>query len=177
MLAQVVEDEGWVADIREDDVDASPAAVFAVVEGIGGERGWFYGTFLWRLRAALDRMLGGTGMGEGRRDPDNLGAGDPLDFWRVEEVSRPTRLQLKAMMKIPGEAYLIFETISLGTGGTRLRSSALFRPRGLMGRIYWWLLLPIHKYIFSGMNAAIRKRALDRTNDVASTPATTGSPA
>ena len=177
MLAQVVEDEGWVADIREGDVDASPAAVFAVVEGIGGERGWFYGTFLWRLRAAMDRLLGGAGMGDGRLDPDELRAGDPLDFWRVEEVSRPTRLQLKAMMKIPGEAYLIFETISLGTGGTRLRSSALFRPRGLMGRIYWWVLLPIHKYIFSGMNAAIRKRAAARTNSLKSTPAATGSPA
>src|SRR5271165_278976 len=118
MLEQVVEDEGWVADIREGDVDASPAQVFAVVEGIGGARGWFYGTFLWRLRAGLDRLLGGAGMGAGRRDPDTLDAGDPLDFWRVEEVTRPTGLRLKAMMKVPGEAYLVFETISLGAGKT-----------------------------------------------------------
>ena len=152
MLAQVVEDEGWVADIREGDVDVSPAQVFAVVEGIGGKRGWFYGTFLWRLRAAMDRLLGGSGMGDGRRDPDSLRVGDSLDFWRVEEVVEARRLCLKAMMKVPGEAYLIFETISLGAGKTRLRSSALFRPRGLMGRIYWWMLLPIHKFIFSGMN-------------------------
>jgi uncharacterized protein YbjT (DUF2867 family) len=177
LLAQVVEDEGWVADIREGDVDASPAQVFAVVEGIGGARGWFYGTFLWRLRAGLDRLLGGAGMGAGRRNPDTLDAGDPLDFWRVEEVTRPTGLRLKAMMKVPGEAFLIFETISLGAGKTRLRSSALFRPRGLMGRIYWWLLLPVHKFIFSGMNAAIRKRAATQTTGIASTPAATGRPA
>lgn len=159
VLTRMVEDEGWVADIREGEVDVSPAQVFAVVEGIGGERGWYYGTFLWRLRAALDRLLGGAGMGNGRRDPDRLRVGDPLDFWRVEEVRPGKRLCLKAMMKIPGDAYLIFETISMGPGKTRLRSSAVFRPRGLMGRIYWWMLLPIHKCIFSGMNAAIREKA------------------
>jgi hypothetical protein len=102
---------------------------------------------------------------------------DPLDFWRVEEVSRGKRLCLKAMMKVPGEAYLVFETIPVGAGKTRLRSSALFRPRGLMGRIYWWQLLPIHQFIFSGMNAAIREQAAARTNDVTSTPAATGSTA
>jgi uncharacterized protein YbjT (DUF2867 family) len=175
VLAQVVEDEGWVADIREGDVDASPAQVFAVVEGIGGQRGWLYGTYLWRLRAAMDRLLGGAGMGDGRRDPDYLRVGDPLDFWQVEEVARPTRLRLKAMMKVPGEAFLLFETISLRAGKTRLRSSAVFRPRGLAGRIYWWLLLPFHKFIFSGMNAAIRKRAAARTTGFTSTPAATGS--
>ena len=102
---------------------------------------------------------------------------DPLDFWRVEEMTRGKRLCLKAMMKVPGEAYLVFETIPLGAGKTRLRSSALFRPRGLMGRIYWWLLLPIHQFIFSGMNAAIRKRAAVRRNGFTSTSATTGSAA
>ena len=159
LLPQVVEDEGWVADIREGDVGVSPSRVFAVVEGIGGDRGWFYGTALWRYRAVLDRMLGGPGMGSGRRDPDSLREGDKLDFWRVEEISRGKRLRLKAMLKVPGEAYLLFETIAVGAGRTRLRSSALFRPRGLWGRVYWWLLLPIHKLIFSGLNTAIRRRA------------------
>jgi len=104
-----------------------------------------------------------------------LDAGDPLDFWRVEEVTRPIELRLKAMMKVPGEAYLIFETISLGAGKTRLRSSALFRSRGLMGRIYWWLLLPVHKFIFSGMNAAIRKRAQEASSAVPPTMSMTNS--
>lgn len=176
-LPQVVEDEGWVADVREGEVEVPATRVFSVVEGIGGNRGWFYGTMLWRIRAWLDRMLGGTGMGAGRRDPDTLRAGDPLDFWRVEEIEPGRRLLLKATMKLPGEARLIFETIPQGAGRTRLRLSALFRPRGLTGRIYWWSLLPIHKFILSGLNAAIRERAASRMSGYASTPAATGSTA
>jgi len=159
----MLEEDGWVADIREGDADASPSRMFAVVEGIGGKRGWFYGTWLWRLRAVLDRILGGSGMGIGRRDPDHLQVGDLLDFWQVEEIEHGERLRLKATMKVPGEAYLTFETISLASGATRLRSTAFFRPRGLWGRVYWWLLLPVHKFIFTGLNAAICRRVLKDT--------------
>jgi len=173
-LPQVVEENGWVADVREGDVAVAAERVFAVIEGIGGRRGWFYGTFLWRLRAVLDRLLGGKGMGKGRRDPDTLREGDTLDFWRVEELARGERLLLKAMMKVPGEAYLLFQTVALASGRTRLRSSALFRPRGLWGRVYWWLLLPVHKFIFSGLNGAIRERAARRPVRFKSTPAATG---
>ncbi len=176
-LPQVVEHEGWVADVREGDVSVLPEKVFAVVEGIGGKRGWFYATMLWKLRAALDRLLGGAGMGEGRRDPDVLCQGDTLDFWRVEEIARGKLLCLKAMMKVPGDAYLILETMPNGTGCTRLRSSALFRPRGLWGRIYWWLLLPVHKFIFSGLNAAICERAERNTCNLTPQSAATGSTA
>jgi uncharacterized protein YbjT (DUF2867 family) len=174
-LPQVVEDEGWVADIRESDVEASAERVFAVVEGIGGKRGWLHGMVLWRMRAWLDRMLGGAGMSAGRRDPDTLLAGDPLDFWRVEEIERGSQLLLKATMKLPGEAYLLFETIPDGAGRSLLRSSALFRPRGLLGRVYWWSLLPLHKYLFNGLNAAIRERAATCTSEHAPTSATAGS--
>jgi len=158
-LSPMVEEEGWVADVREGDVDVSAARLFSVVEGIGGARGWFYGTFLWRLRAVADRFLGGSGMGHGRRDPDHLRLGDSLDFWRVEEIQPGNRLLLMAVMKVPGEAYLLFETTALSPRTTRLRSTALFRPRGLWGRLYWWLLLPVHKFIFTGLNRAIRERA------------------
>ena len=174
-VPQLVEDEGWVADVREGFAAVPPSRVFAVVEGIGGKRGWFYGTWLWRLRAALDRILGGTGMGNGRRDPDTLQMGDLLDFWQVEEIERGKRLCLKAMMRVPGEAYLIFETFSQGSNGTRLRSSALFRPRGLWGRVYWWMLLPVHRFIFSGLNSAIRERALQNANRVPPTACLTKS--
>jgi hypothetical protein len=75
------EDDGWVGDIHQGRVAASRAQVFSVVEGMGGQRGWFYGTWLWRLRALLDRVVGGIGMGRGRRDPDRLQRGDALDFW------------------------------------------------------------------------------------------------
>jgi len=174
-LPQVGEEEGWVADVREGDTDVPPSRVFNVIEGIGGKRGWFYGTWLWRLRALLDTMMGGAGMGLGRRDPDVLQAGDLLDFWQVEELVRGKRLRLKAMMRVPGEAYLLFETFPQGNGGTRLRTSALFRPRGLWGRVYWWILLPVHKFIFSGMNAAIRKRAQEASSAVPPTMSMTNS--
>lgn len=156
-----LEHEGWVADIREGRVAAPTSHVFAVAEGIGGRRGWYYATALWRLRAVLDRVVGGVGMGEGRRDPDKLQRGDKLDFWEVDVIESGKRLRLKASMRVPGEAYLQFETFAEDNRTTRLRSVALFRPRGVAGRLYWWFLLPIHKFIFTGLNAAIRKRAVD----------------
>ncbi len=94
---------------------------------------------------------------------------------RWNEIERGKRLRLKAMMRVPGEAYLIFETFSDATGGTRLRSSALFRPRGLWGRVYWWMLLPVHKFIFSGLNSAIRERALQNANRIPPTTCLTKS--
>ena len=120
-LPQVVEEQGWVADVREGEVSASPSQVFAVVEGIGGQRGWYYGTWLWHLRALLDKAMGGVGMGRGRRDPDTLRQGDSLDFWRVDDIDRGKSLLLKARMKVPGEAYLLFETIAVTPDRTRLR--------------------------------------------------------
>lgn len=157
---RVTEDQGWVIDIRQGRALASTAQVFSVAEGIGGARGWYYGTLLWRLRAWLDRLLGGSGMGAGRRDPDTLEPGDKLDFWEVDALERGRLLRLRALMKVPGEAYLQFETFPETGRATCLRSTALFRPLGLMGRIYWWMLLPMHKFIFRGLNVAIRRRAV-----------------
>ena len=154
-----------------------PAQVFAVVEGIGGSAAGSTERFCGGCGRCWTVCWAGLAWARDGAIPITCVQGDALDFWRVEEMTRGKRLCLKAMMKVPGEAYLMFETIPLGTGKTRLRSSALFRPRGLMGRIYWWMLLPIHKFIFSGMNAAIRKRASNQTNHVTSTPATTGSAA
>ncbi len=156
---QFMEHEGWVAEIREGYTAALPSQVFKIVEGIGGRRGWFYASALWRLRALLDRIVGGVGMGDRRRDPDHLLPGDKLDFWQVEEIEPGGRLRLRARMKVPGEAYLQFEVLADPDRTTRLRSAALFRPRGLAGRLYWWALLPIHKVIFRGLNSAIRERA------------------
>ena len=116
-------------------------------------------------------------MGEGRRDPDSLRLGDTLDFWQVELIENGRRLLLRAKMRVPGEAYLMFGTAAIGAGRTLLRSSALFRPRGLWGRLYWWLLLPVHKFIFSGLNSAIRLRALATEPRVRPAPAVTSSSA
>jgi len=156
---RVKEDEGWVVDIREGLCEAAPKQLFSTVEGIGGERGWFYGDWLWHLRGWLDDLMGGKGMDKGRRDPDRLQVGDKVDFWEVVEMEAGRRLVLKAKMKLPGEAYLMFEVFPEGRCKSRLRSTALYRPRGLFGRWYWWALLPLHRYIFRGMNAAICRRA------------------
>ena len=152
------EEAGMLRDHREAYVPASPAAVFALVCGIGGERGYGYGDWLWEVRGALDRLAGGVGLRRGRRDPDDLRTGDALDFWRVEAVDPDRLLRLRAEMKVPGRAWLQFETLPDGDG-TRLVQTAYFAPKGLTGLAYWYALVPVHGRIFSGMIAALAAAA------------------
>jgi len=105
----------------------------------------------WRLRGFMDRIIGGVGMRRGRRDPDKLRVGDALDFWRVEHVAPGNLLRLRAEMKLPGNAWLQFETTPLAETESRLTQTAFFASRGLAGLLYWYLLYPIHGLIFSGM--------------------------
>jgi len=147
--------EGMIIDARESPVKAPVSVVFRVVSRVGGKQGWFYGNVLWRLRAIFDRMIGGVGMRRGRRDPNVLRPGEPVDFWRVEAVETDRLLRLHAEMKLPGKAWLQFEIIEKPDGATRLRSTAFFEPRGLAGQIYWWVLYPIHVKIFNGINRNI----------------------
>jgi uncharacterized protein YbjT (DUF2867 family) len=136
-------------------LDATPAAVWEPLRRIGGRTGWYFGDPLWRLRGLLDRMVGGYGLRRGRRDPVALRPGDALDFWRVLEVAPGRRLRLLAEMKMPGEALLEFEIQTPPGGGTQLRMLSRFRPRGVAGLVYWWILYPFHELIFSGMLRAI----------------------
>jgi len=118
---------------------------------IGGRTGWYYGDKLWALRGMADRMIGGFGLRRGRRHPLNLHSGDALDFWRVIYADKKARrLLLFAEMKIPGEAWLEFR-IESQSGKETLLQTATFRPKGLMGRLYWYMLYPFHAFIFSGM--------------------------
>ncbi|RZV48311.1 MAG: SDR family oxidoreductase [Acidimicrobiales bacterium] len=128
--------------------NASVEEVFAVVAGIGGDRGWFVANQLWALRGLLDKLIGGVGMRRGRRHPDNLRVGDALDFFRVEALEQPHLLRLRAEMKVPGEAWLEWRIVETNDGSTELRQLARFHPRGVAGRAYWWVLLPIHKVIW-----------------------------
>lgn len=114
---------------------------------IGGENGWYYGTFLWKIRGYLDKLFGGIGLRRGRTNPNDLDAGDALDFWRVIYADKTKqKLLLYAEMRLPGEAWLEFK-IREG----KLIQTATFRPRGLWGRLYWFSVLPFHGFIFSGM--------------------------
>ncbi len=137
---------------------APPAAVFATVSGIGGERGWYVTPLLWGVRGWIDKLVGGVGMRRGRRHPDRLWVGDALDFWRVEAVEPDRLLRLRAEMKLPGRAWLEWR-VEPEDGGTRLSQRAMFYPRGLTGRAYWYTLIPFHALIFARMARRIAAAA------------------
>jgi hypothetical protein len=114
---------------------------------IGGKNGWYYANWLWVLRGFLDKLVGGVGLRRGRRSSTQIAAGDSLDFWRVLFSDRSEkRLLLYAEMKLPGEAWLEFRVED-----RVLHQVATFRPLGLLGRIYWYAVLPFHGLIFRGM--------------------------
>lgn len=148
--------EGMIVERRRRVVDASPQALFRVVTGLGGDRGWLYANALWRLRGVLDRLVGGVGFRRGRRDPDKLRVGDAVDFWRVEAIRPPELLRLRAEMKVPGRAWLEFRiSPSEDDDTTILQQNAYFAPRGLAGLLYWYALYPIHRRIFSKLSERI----------------------
>ncbi|WP_339916463.1 SDR family oxidoreductase [Yeosuana marina] len=114
---------------------------------IGGTTGWYYGTFLWKIRGYLDKLFGGIGLRRGRTHQTELNIGDALDFWRVIYADKSQKkLLLYAEMKLPGEAWLEFKIED-----NLLKQTATFRPRGLGGRLYWYSVLPFHGFIFKGM--------------------------
>ena len=121
---------------------------------IGGKTGWYYGTFLWRIRGFLDQLFGGAGLRRGRRHPTELNAGDALDFWRVIYADKEKgKLLLYAEMILPGEAWLEFKIEN-----DTLYQTATFRPHGLAGRLYWYAVLPFHWFVFNGMIHNINKQ-------------------
>ncbi|MEP3211066.1 MAG: SDR family oxidoreductase [Maribacter sp.] len=121
---------------------------------IGGEKGWYYGNWLWKIRGFLDKLSGGVGLRRGRTHPDKLYPGDALDFWRVLLADKNgKRLLLFAEMKLPGEAWLEFKI----DDNNVLHQTATFRPRGLRGRLYWYSIVPFHYFIFGGMIRNIAK--------------------
>jgi uncharacterized protein YbjT (DUF2867 family) len=150
-----------LSDEQETATTASPAALFAEVTGIGGERGWYVTPLLWSLRGWVDKLVGGVGMRRGRRHPDDLGVGDALDFWRVEAVVPDELVRLRAEMKLPGNAWLQW-TIHPTEHGSVLRQQAIFSPKGLFGRLYWYVLVPFHAVIFERMCRRIATAAARR---------------
>jgi hypothetical protein len=131
-----------------------PPITFRPIERLGGETGWYYGNWLWRIRGLLDLLFGGAGVRRGRRDPDRLLAGDTLDFWRVEEIQTDSLLRLAAEMRLPGRAWLQFEVEPEGSGSV-IRQTAIFDPAGVLGQLYWYSLYPLHQLVFAGMLGGI----------------------
>jgi uncharacterized protein YbjT (DUF2867 family) len=161
--------DGMIIESRRRLVQAKPSDVYSAFTGLGGERGWLYANWAWRLRGLFDRLIGGVGLRRGRRHPDDVRVGDALDFWRVEAVEPDRLLRLRAEMKVPGDAWLQFEAKPHVEEETLLVQSAFFAPRGLFGFLYWYLLYPIHGLIFSGMIRNLARSAeAKRVGDVSS---------
>jgi hypothetical protein len=146
-------------DRRERTVDASPEALWRVIEGIGGDNGWYSFPLAWAVRGWLDRLVGGVGLRRGRRDAARLRVGDSLDFWRVEEIEPGHLLRLRAEMRLPGLAWLEMYAEVTDDGRTRYRQRALFHPHGLLGHLYWWSVSPFHSVVFGGMARNIAQAA------------------
>jgi uncharacterized protein YbjT (DUF2867 family) len=151
--------ETTYTDVRSRTCAASPEVVWDVVESMGGENGWYSFPLAWSVRGWIDRLVGGVGSRRGRRDPRRLHTGEALDFWRVETLDRPRLLRLRAEMRVPGRAWLEFRVTACPDGGTRLDQRAVFFPRGLAGRAYWYSVLPFHGIVFRGMVENIARKA------------------
>lgn len=155
---QLKDRRGMVREVRKLRVDVSPERLFRAFTSMGGERGWLVWQWAWRVRGFVDQLLGGPGLRRGRRHPTELLPGEALDFWRVEKVEEGRSLTLRAEMKVPGKAWLVWEAEPDGEA-TRLVQTALFQPKGLAGFLYWYLLYPIHGWIFSDMAQAVARLA------------------
>ena len=138
---------GVLKDVKQLKIE-NPDEILERIWSIGGETGWYYGNWLWKIRGFLDKLFGGVGLRRGRTHPDRIYAGDALDFWRVLLADKKAkRLLLFAEMKLPGEAWLEFKIDE----NNILHQTATFRPRGLTGRLYWYSIVPFHYFVFGGM--------------------------
>ncbi len=157
------------SDRRRTFVKAAPAEVFRAISRLGGKHGYFGSDVLWQLRGLIDQVLGGPGLRRGRRDAEEIGFGDALDFWRVTEVTPDRSLGLKAEMKLPGEAYLSFSIAPNADDPNRctLTQVATFKPHGLMGLLYWLLVTPMHGVVFTQMLQGLRRRAESQASNAA----------
>jgi len=147
-LSQYIEvpEYGCFMDIKKRKVNDEDMTL-QKIWSIGGEKGWYYGNILWKIRGFLDKAFGGIGLRRGRTHPTELYPGDALDFWRVLYADKKDkRLLLFAEMRLPGEAWLEFKI-----DNDKLIQRAVFRPKGLLGRIYWFAVSPFHGFIFNGM--------------------------
>ncbi len=156
-------EDGLMFERRRMVLDLPPDVVYRAYTGIGGTRGWLYMDWAWALRGWFDQLIGGVGIRRGRRHPDDIRAGESLDFWRVEAVEKNRLLRLRAEMTVPGKAWLQFESVPQD-GKTVLTETAFYEPRGFWGFVYWYAMWPFHAFLFDGLirRLAARARMLER---------------
>lgn len=154
-------EEGLFIERRQALLDLPADAVFRSYSGIGGERGWLFMDWAWGIRGWMDKAVGGVGLRRGRRHPDEIHTGEALDFWRVETVEKNRLMRLRAEMKLPGKAWLQFESVPAPEDEkkTLFTVTAYFAPYGLFGFLYWYAMWPFHKPLFDGLTSRLASRA------------------
>jgi hypothetical protein len=152
-----------LSDQRTQITNARSADLMAVLRTVGGDNGWFAFNWLWNLRGFIDKILGGVGIRRGRRHPTDLRVGDTVDFFKVVTVNSHS-LRLLGEMRNPGHAWLEWQIIET-ENGAEIIQRALFVPRGLLGRLYWYALVPPHTLIFKKMLDRIVALAEDLSAD------------
>ncbi|MBM3740333.1 MAG: SDR family oxidoreductase [Acidobacteria bacterium] len=164
MAGAIPGDPDWAGgasfiDRRQAMVEAPAVAAFRAVCRIGGSHGWYAANALWTIRGWLDRLVGGPGLRRGRRDSELVAYGDAIDFWRVVGFELNRRLALRAEMRLPGDALLEFRVTPAENGRCTIEQVARFRPKGLLGMLYWYAVSPLHYIVFDGMLRGIRREA------------------
>ena len=165
MAGPIPGDPDWAGgtvfrDERKIEINAPDWATFRAICRVGGGHGWYAADWLWKIRGWIDILVGGPGLRRGRRDPETVGYGEALDFWRVTGLERDRKLTLRAEMKLPGEAQIEFRIDPSGADHCTLQQRALFYPRGLFGLLYWYAVAPLHYIVFEGMLRGIEREAL-----------------
>jgi hypothetical protein len=156
----IVKHAGFLIDFRQIRVEASPEAVYLACIRLGGKRGWLYLDWLWKLRGLLDQLIGGPGL-RGRQDDDKLSEDQVVDFYQVEALEPGQLVRLRAELKAPGEGWMEWEVKPQPEGGALLTQTAYFAPKGVPGFLYWYLLYPVHRFVFAGLIKEIARRAVE----------------
>jgi uncharacterized protein YbjT (DUF2867 family) len=159
-----IQEEGLFVERRQVLLDLPASTVFRAYTGVGGARGWMYMDWAWAFRGWIDKLIGGVGIRRGRRHPDEIRTGEALDFWRVEAVEQDCLMRLRAEMKIPGKAWLEFQSEPSPDGDkqgdqTLFTVTAYFEPHGLPGFLYWYAMWPFHSFLFDGLTRRLASRA------------------
>ena len=163
--------EGLIKEVRTVKTRVSPESVYRSFTSIGGDNGWLAWNWAWKIRGWFDSLIGGPGLSRGRRHPTDLAVGDALDFWRVEDLEPTEYLLLRAEMILPGKAWLQFEAIPEGQG-TIFVQTAMYAPKGLIGFVYWYGLVPVHIFLFGRMANRIVQGAEAFAGDISQMPET-----
>ena len=153
------QERGFYVDTVERTTAAEQDAVWKVLEGIGGQRGWYSTDALWFARATANRLHLPPSQLRHREDPDRLTEGERLDWWTVEALQRPTRLRLRSVVRMPGQAWLDMCLEPGDSGDLVYHQTTVFRPSGAAGRAYWYAMLAPHRVVFSRLAADILSRA------------------